>query len=685
VSPQNRKGGAPSALQPHREEGDRPAWLVGERPEWLAVEQPKKKEWSPARDRMEAELELKARLGEQRRLRRRNWLLLPFLPFIWTWSLLTALVDVGRNRADTGEVEVPEELKHAPRGEASLLTLPSIKPPAPVEAPPAEPEPPGAQAEVAPAPPAAPPPDVVWPESAAPAAPPAPVEELPRKPDWDWRPKAVPRPEMETPAPIEAPAPEAGWPEPPPSPQPPQARAPEPYPTVKLPPGEVARVILETCLHTAGAEVGVLALLQDDTLVVRSSIGLSLEEAGELALDTVGEICLDVIAGLQPFHAYDDSEVEHDALHPRALLAAPLSLAGAGAGVVLLTSSLAGREFTDEHEKLVSEVASNAGPTLVDAGAFTMELDQAAGPYRKLEELNRPVPPPPAPPAAAEQPEATAPPPPSPIQEWNWWETTRLAGSPNSTLQLDPDAMRELIARAKAARAELAESQAPPAVEPPPVAPPPAAEPVPGAAELEQLQPPPLVEPEPIPSAFAAAARPSRPAKHKVGWTARVRSRMTRIQAQRDEENRRYRADILNAVRNLSWDGYTALLADIFRRKAFEVFPPPSTGSDLDVIDMVVDRDGQRMLVNCQLRGESDIPVAAVTEMAQVIYNYSVSGAYLVSDGNYQPGAAEQAPAAGIVLIDGEALIDLVIETTLKDESKPTMGKKIAGVFSRRK
>jgi hypothetical protein len=47
--------------------------------------------------------------------------------------------------------------------------------------------------------------------------------------------------------------------------------------------------------------------------------------------------------------------------------------------------------------------------------------------------------------------------------------------------------------------------------------------------------------------------------------------------------------------------------------------------------------------------------------------------------------AAEAAPASGIVLIDGEALIDLVIETTLRDESKPTVGKKIAKVFSRNK
>src|SRR5205807_1367905 len=162
-----------------------------------------------------------------------------------------------------------------------------------------------------------------------------------------------------------------------------------------------------------------------------------------------------VIASLQPFHAYDDSEGGHDALHPRALLAAPLSLAGAGAGVVLLTSSVAGREFTDEHEQLVSAVATNAGPTLVDAGAFTMPL-----------------------------------------------------------------------------------------VEAPPVEAP--------AGEAPEIGAPEVAAEEPIPAAFATATRPSRPPVHRVGWAARVRSRMTRIQAQKEAENQRYRADILNAVRNLS-------------------------------------------------------------------------------------------------------------------------------------
>jgi hypothetical protein len=154
--------------------------------------------------------------------------------------------------------------------------------------------------------------------------------------------------------------------------------------------------------------------------------------------------------------------------------------------------------------------------------------------------------------------------------------------------------------------------------------------------------------------------------------------------SQRKEEDRtRYRMEILAAVRNLSWDGYQALIADIFRRKAFEVFPPPVSGSDLDVIDLVVDRDGERMLINCQLRGEMDIPAAAASEMGNVVNNYSVAGAYLIADGSFAQDAVEIAPSTGVVLIDGQALIDLVIETTLKDESKPSGLGRLAQRFKR--
>ena len=181
-----------------------PVWGEGERPGWLVSDelQPKKREWSPARDRMEAELELKAGLEEQRRLRRRRRFQWLGLPFIWTWSLLKAIMDVSRNRTDTVEATRPEVA--APSSEASLDTLPGVRPftppeaivaaPAPAAAlPAAVPEAPAVEtaAPEAPAPPAEPP-RIDWPESVPPA--PEPSAPGPTAPHRDWRPQAVPRP-----------------------------------------------------------------------------------------------------------------------------------------------------------------------------------------------------------------------------------------------------------------------------------------------------------------------------------------------------------------------------------------------------------------------------------------------------------------------------------------------------------
>jgi len=96
---------SPEATRLNVPEGSDQVWGEGERPSWLVPDelQPKKREWSPARDRMEAELELRARMLEQRHLRRRNRLRFLILPYIWILSLVQALVDVGRNKPDIAE------------------------------------------------------------------------------------------------------------------------------------------------------------------------------------------------------------------------------------------------------------------------------------------------------------------------------------------------------------------------------------------------------------------------------------------------------------------------------------------------------------------------------------------------------------------------------------------------------
>jgi len=120
--------------------------------------------------------------------------------------------------------------------------------------------------------------------------------------------------------------------------------------------------------------------------------------------------------------------------------------------------------------------------------------------------------------------------------------------------------------------------------------------------------------------------------------------------------------EIVAAVRELAWDGYFALVGDIFRHEGYEVFG--GEGPDGDVIDMEVVRGAERLLVNCQLRGLDQIGVEPLSEMFTVAQR-NKSGVAIVSDGDFAPDAWAFADVQGIAIIDREILTGLVLDLTL--------------------
>jgi hypothetical protein len=117
------------------------------------------------------------------------------------------------------------------------------------------------------------------------------------------------------------------------------------------------------------------------------------------------------------------------------------------------------------------------------------------------------------------------------------------------------------------------------------------------------------------------------------------------------------------AIRGLSWEGYFALVGDIFRREGYEVFG--GEGPDGDVIDMEIVRGAERALVSCQLRGLEGIGVEPLNEMALVAQRTDAGGVFMVSDGDFAVEAWEFADGQGITLIDRAILTGLVLELTL--------------------
>jgi hypothetical protein len=136
-------------------------------------------------------------------------------------------------------------------------------------------------------------------------------------------------------------------------------------------------------------------------------------------------------------------------------------------------------------------------------------------------------------------------------------------------------------------------------------------------------------------------------------------------------KRRREQDQIMAAVRDLSWEGYCSLVADIFRREGYEVFG--GEGPDADVIDMEVVRGSERMLVNCQLRGLDQIGVEPIGEMAQVARRSAADGVFIISDGEFAPEAWSLADGLELVLIDRETLLGLVLDFTLGAERKKSL------------
>jgi restriction system protein len=134
------------------------------------------------------------------------------------------------------------------------------------------------------------------------------------------------------------------------------------------------------------------------------------------------------------------------------------------------------------------------------------------------------------------------------------------------------------------------------------------------------------------------------------------------------------------AVRDLSWDGYCTLVADIFRREGYEVFG--GEGPDADVIDMELVRGSERMLVNCQLRGLDQIGVEPIGEMAQVARSSGADGVFIISEGEFAPEAWSMADGRELVLIDRETLLGLVLDFTLGAKREKGLRSQVRRILS---
>jgi HD-GYP domain-containing protein (c-di-GMP phosphodiesterase class II) len=134
---------------------------------------------------------------------------------------------------------------------------------------------------------------------------------------------------------------------------------------------QVLQKVLEGAAKASLAQIGCLALEDSGKLVLKGGFGTDSTTAERLALGLGGDICRDVMSTDTPVMQAMEREAGVDSpLNPRAVLCVPITLHGKPQGVLFLANYQVGHVFTDDHRKLVTELAAQAAFVIDNARHF---------------------------------------------------------------------------------------------------------------------------------------------------------------------------------------------------------------------------------------------------------------------------------------------------------------------------
>lgn len=114
----------------------------------------------------------------------------------------------------------------------------------------------------------------------------------------------------------------------------------------------------------------------------------------------------------------------------------------------------------------------------------------------------------------------------------------------------------------------------------------------------------------------------------------------------------------LDQIRALSWKDLEQLMAEAFRREGFvsnTTDPGPDGG-----VDLVLSKNGERWLVQCKQWRSRRVGVKPVRELAGVVATVGAAGGIFVCSGDYTAEARDFAQRAGMRLIDGATLSEMM-------------------------
>jgi restriction system protein len=132
----------------------------------------------------------------------------------------------------------------------------------------------------------------------------------------------------------------------------------------------------------------------------------------------------------------------------------------------------------------------------------------------------------------------------------------------------------------------------------------------------------------------------------------------------------------LRTIRSLSWRSLEDLVREAYRRDGYSTIGNSGPGPDGGV-DIVAEKDGETILVQCKQWKAQKLGVRTIREMFGVLNAERANEVHVVTSGYFTDEARDFARYKPIRLIDGPALLQMVRKAQSTHESRPTSQRKV--------
>lgn len=115
----------------------------------------------------------------------------------------------------------------------------------------------------------------------------------------------------------------------------------------------------------------------------------------------------------------------------------------------------------------------------------------------------------------------------------------------------------------------------------------------------------------------------------------------------------------LDSIAAIGWREFEQLVGEAYRRQGYAVEETGLGGAD-GGIDLVLRRNGKRILVQCKQWKRQKVPVNVVREMYGLLAHHGADEVRIATLGGFTPDAARFAQGKPITLIEGETLLFMI-------------------------